>query len=578
MGGEDIVCVVVNLSNGQIEDAKSYDSLFTRDKQVQYVNGKVTGTFGNDYRIDDAGPEIHDVKIGLNNIHTLAGRFSIVSEVDGKLEFAAADSSGIKEIFYCINENRLVISDAFFDLAHLKTCLSLDEDEIAYFVKHGYCRSGQTYFKEVKRIPPGCALILDRNNRVSTICYLSQLEGVPVTYPILRDAIDSTISNMMNEVAGKNQFVMFSGGIDSTVILSALRKKSCQPKAITMRLIPGHHINNHDIEKAEKIARSMDLQHIIVDCDFDDSPEVNAIVKLIHQMPFAAHLGLHFLKAFARVSETNSAFWNGENSNALYNYGLTGRFEMIPRYLLSIPHIRMLSGIRDYEKYLPLKQLSDILVGQYLKHLRKKTGFVIPRTYDQLLSFYDNSDDFIPVGYQPCDPIVQKTSNSIGVIEASQNMFDFSLGSYFTGRDNKVQILSAQVYGVTSLSPFHSPNMVQLFRGLKRGWSDILFQRRLLYTYAKKELGFIEVHRITRAAIARQSRSVMAWEKIVLNSTSYGRYLRSTIPKNATLGREPENLQQTIGLSWIEEVCNHIRDGDTDIFSSSEHACSATNL
>ena len=229
-GGEDIVCVVVNLLNGQIEDVKSYDSTFACDKQVQYVNGKVTGIFGNDYRIDDDVPEIHDVKIGLNNIHTLVGRFSVVSEVDGKLEFAVADSSGIKEIFYCINENHLVISDAFFDIAHLKTRLSLDESELAYFVNHGYCRSGQTYFKEVKRIPPGCALVLDRSNRVSIICYLNRQESVPVTYPVLRDALDSTISSMLNEVAGKNQFIMFSGGIDSTTILCALRKNHVNRK------------------------------------------------------------------------------------------------------------------------------------------------------------------------------------------------------------------------------------------------------------------------------------------------------------------------------------------------------------
>lgn len=529
---------------GKTINSVKADNKVVMDDESFFFDGKLLGDIDKNYIVHKNSFE----KImGNKDVSKIFGAFALVSTRNELFNFATADMSGINEIFYVKDEENLIVSNNFMELAGKLNKLHYDEKEIDFFFRHGYCRGGKTYFKEVFRVPPGRMLCLNHQNKLILTNYLDNFDGLEPNYEIFAKVLRSTINFLHESSPTKKNYVMLSGGVDSTVLSGILSDILDDITALTInypKLIFKEACE--DIIKSKRVCKELEIEHLIVDFDFDEQDLIKYLNRLIFKMPFGTHLGINIFKTIESLGNNNT-LWTGMNCDTLYNLGPTSKDALVQRFLISEQYSKMLKGVNGYKKYFLIKKITDSLLRVYGQNLYKSK--YTPENVFQLLNYFDESSCYLALSNVKNNHVNENNQdNSLDSQKIKLMLYDQKLGSFFTGGDQKVMINSKS--GNEMFFPYSTPNMVHLFRNLKWKWSDIYKPKKFVYQYAYNELN------IPKDIFSVKDKNpdcliITEWYKRILK-TSFGEDLLNEINISSDIIKNP--FSYYIRLYWIHKV------------------------
>jgi len=544
-----------------------FDHEVSTDSRTFYFIGTIDGLIQNNYTVE-RNIEVYDVVSDLYNcLPRINGRYAGLSIRDGVLEFAVSDIGAVEELYYTFTDTELIVSTDFFELAQVKGQLDYEASEVRHFIKSGLCHKGKTTFSKVYRLSPGEALRLDDNGTISPHNYLNNFTGIPVTIDVFKNAINNSINSIIQNDPMFEEVVMFSGGVDSSILLS-LVKSVTDVKAITYRFIPTISLNELDVIKSARIAKKLHVSQEFIDVDLNEI-DLDYLDDVVVSMPFAPHLGVNFKKVFEQLHNRKKRLWCGQNMDTLYNYIQTSTSgkSIINRFLLSDAYGRMLKGVNGHQKFEPIKKALDFSLRSLCRAIYKQR-IKTPSTIEELIEYHN---EFYPdavrvTGKQnACQTSSPKTSENIGISDVRRRLFDEELGGFFTGGDHKIQLQARKLFGVENFLLYSMPCTVHLLRNINLSWPDVLFAKRFVYRYAR-ELGLRRSDFNTwRNYIARFPKTRSRTRLITtIDSTSLAAGLHEKVKKSAIQkglisdATSKDQWPRELRMFWISTVCEKL--------------------
>jgi len=124
------------------------------------------------------------------------------------------------------------------------------------------------------------------------ILYHCHLNGVP-DFDI---ELDTAITEILENFGHRPIELLYSGGLDSELVLVKLKKMGCSIRVMTMKLCcRGYPVNTHDLYYSEKFCRQHNISQQFIELDiekfFESGQYLDYILKYYIQEP---HVATHF--------------------------------------------------------------------------------------------------------------------------------------------------------------------------------------------------------------------------------------------------------------------------------------------
>ena len=229
---------------------------------------------------------------GLGFLHRANGMwaFSFVDEESGRL-LAARDRYGKKPLFYYHDSAHLVIASS---IAAIHRCLGtrpvMNDGFVDDYLAHGaaFPRSGEkTHMEGICQVPPGCALDVDLHSWTLTLRQWFDFSAA-LTAPSQTDdaALHATFTDAvrLRLVSDRRVGLLLSGGIDSTLILSALHALGLQDQ---VHCFIGETGRSDDAAYAQKCIAQLGIKAQVVNLDYGKNT-LERVLSMCrhHEKPF----------------------------------------------------------------------------------------------------------------------------------------------------------------------------------------------------------------------------------------------------------------------------------------------------
>lgn len=209
---------------------------------------------------------------GIEGIKDVEGMFAFAwySEKIGRL-ILCRDQLGIKPLYNYRSESKLLFSSEIKALLEVAPDLKeIDQSQIAEFLLNGFLYEPDTGFKNIFKIKPGSYEIYNLNSDlIGAFEYwnINSVKSSPSDINELDNLIDKTIDEHL--VADVPVGLFFSGGIDSSIILSKIKTEI---KPITIKSTDLQYNNSgmsNDNSYAKQVAEIMGVQLDEVELNID---------------------------------------------------------------------------------------------------------------------------------------------------------------------------------------------------------------------------------------------------------------------------------------------------------------------
>jgi hypothetical protein len=342
----------VDIKNGDIITFKGVDKEYKNGDYIYHVSGKTTGVSDMNYTCSHWDDDKCSQNVTASpTIYMLCGTYCIICTYKEKFKCIIKDSK--KEIYYIIVNDKLIVSDDFFNLAKQIGYLEINTIDLSFFLKKKYCRCGRTIFEGVYRIPSG--QILTINNQ--TVCYnniFDRSHAMDVTYPVFLKALNATLKTIILNSPENENVLFFSGGIDSFVLERMLNQLDNDLHTITIRYQPKLDVNLREIERVKKLVDRLRIENEIIDIDFNDI-DLGLLDTSPLLMPFfCIHpIAICFMEAIKclTTNKINVNIWSGSYADMLYNFDCSYKNALINRFLLSDIYTLWLNGVKNHNKF-----------------------------------------------------------------------------------------------------------------------------------------------------------------------------------------------------------------------------------
>lgn len=313
----------------------------------------------------------------------LNGQFAFaINDSKTNTQFLARDRLGIKPFFYYSD------SDKFMFASELKALIQdddfpaiLDQEGVWDYFSFGYVPTPQSIFKGLRKLPPGCSLIL-KDGKVTIDRYwtLEANEESDITdetelLSILEGLLQKSVEDRLVSDVPFGAFL--SGGIDSSLIVALMAKTMNMP--VKTFSIGFEEFGYNELDKARIVSKLFKTEHYeyIVKAD-----AVDILPKLAMQYdePFAdsSALPTYYLSKMAREEVTMCL--SGDGGDELF--GGYNRYLQYTNVTDKLPTIVKA----------PVKAMSDILpFGTRGKSRLRWLGMDWSERYIDQMSFYSNS-------------------------------------------------------------------------------------------------------------------------------------------------------------------------------------------
>ena len=280
----------VIIFNGEIYNFQSLKKNLVQDFNITF-KGK------SDTEVFLCLIENYGLKEALKKVQGMFG-FSLYDKKENIIHLCR-DRLGEKPLYYSSNNQELSFSSELKPLTNLlKGKLTLDTDNINFFINKSYFPEGASVFKEVQKVIPGTILSFNLNeNRVvntSVYSYWSFIDtvGNSIKNPVdnydqakkdLDDLLDLKVKERMISDVPLGAFL--SGGYDSSLIVALMQKNSLNK--IKTFSIGFHSAVHNEAEEAKEISNYIGTEHR--ELYVSDKELIDTIYRLpsIYSEPFA---------------------------------------------------------------------------------------------------------------------------------------------------------------------------------------------------------------------------------------------------------------------------------------------------
>ena len=207
---------------------------------------------------------------GQDCVHKFEGMWSfVIFDSLRNQVFASRDRFGIKPLYFLDGEDDFWIGSELKQFKAAGLQLTINSKQVQYYLESGGFKnhSSATFFNEILQLEPGHNLLFDFESMQLRVDRYYSLSDAPLPAPgNLTDVIAKAVED--REIGDINPAMMFSGGLDSSILLLHLLKNQGPTRSYSF------------IEKAES--------------SLDESPYISAFLERFphenHQMEFPSTL------------------------------------------------------------------------------------------------------------------------------------------------------------------------------------------------------------------------------------------------------------------------------------------------
>lgn len=238
-----------------------------------------------------------------------------------------------KDIFYRRDNESIILSNELNKIMFFEKT-KYDQFAIVNFINvfGNYPPKKHTLYRNIKRLGVGERVEINKSgvnikkdkHKIEEINNNFEDKHLTEYYNIINDAIHKRSSNT-------NNWVYFSGGWDSTLILRSLieQKSRSKIKAVTADILLSSRIkdfNKMEVARAKRITDFYQVEHYIVPTPLDDQDYWNEIIPFLRQnqvYSFNSLIYFSLSKFLQKKIDKGDAIYSGEISDGVHSLGFS---------------------------------------------------------------------------------------------------------------------------------------------------------------------------------------------------------------------------------------------------------------
>lgn len=242
-------------------------------------------------------------KLGLNFVSELIGMFAFaIFDQNIKKLLIFRDRAGEKPLYYHKNESFFAFASEIRALSSIIPTLTVDDDAILEFFRYQYIPEPNTPFDEIKKLEAGCFIELCmKTGRLELSSYWSMEKSALDKIPLLsnkspaeqiREAFDEAVQ--FCSVSDAPVAVSLSGGLDSSAILAASKRKLNDDSLSAITLGYAGNVSTDERDKASELCRILGVEHRTYEASLEEMVELFNTVVIARDDPIGDIAGIGY--------------------------------------------------------------------------------------------------------------------------------------------------------------------------------------------------------------------------------------------------------------------------------------------
>ena len=293
------------------------------------------------------------IEYGEKILDLIEGFYSFcIYNLNDKSFFLARDDSGIKPLFYCIENNQLFFASEIKALLKVINQKNLSQESLGTYFMLGYIPSPFTPFREIFQLPPASILYVKNNNyylKKRNLFKTKHLDKYDLYKTINKAVKNSTVSDV--EVG-----LLLSSGLDSNIILHHLLKNNFKFNTISVGFK-----NNKSYDETENIKNIIKKHKINGKMIYLEDYNIENLFKhtvyhLDNLNANPANMALNLL--FKESSKLGKVFLTGSGMDEFHGGYMTYKASIINDLINKIPGSILLNKLANILNQLNFSSMS----------------------------------------------------------------------------------------------------------------------------------------------------------------------------------------------------------------------------
>src|SRR5437773_5496400 len=263
---------------------------------------------------------------GLDFVHDIEGDYAIALwDADREQLVLARDRAGVKPLYFHQQNGRFIFaSEIKAILEHPALTPEINEEALYHYLTFVTTPAPQTLFKDIKKLPAGHMLTIDRRGEVNIKQYWDALPASPPANDLSESEHEANILKLLRESIGKRMMsdvpfgVFLSGGVDSSANVALMSELMTQPvRTFTVGFHDNEELN--ELESARMTSKRFGTNHHEVMIGWEEMQRFLPELVFHQDEPIAAPVcvPLYYVSKLARETGT-IVVQVGEGSDELF--------------------------------------------------------------------------------------------------------------------------------------------------------------------------------------------------------------------------------------------------------------------
>lgn len=204
---------------------------------------------------------------GLDFVHDIEGDYAIALwDADRERLVLARDRAGVKPLYFYQQDGRFIFaSEIKAILEHPAVTPEVNEEALYHYLTFVTTPAPQTLFRDVRKLPAGHMLVIDRDG---SACMTQYWDALPPVSPVLRSEAEhqKNILELLRASIKKRMMadvpfgVFLSGGVDSSANVALMSELMSQPvRTFTVGFHDSEELN--ELDSARAISKRFGTDH-----------------------------------------------------------------------------------------------------------------------------------------------------------------------------------------------------------------------------------------------------------------------------------------------------------------------------
>ena len=418
-------------------------------------------------------------------IHLIKGYF-LYLRIEKDSFFLANDITSGFRLYYLMAKSGIYFSDRYSGLinkAKEEDLTEVNRNEVIFLKKKGYTTGGKTVLKYLNKMKPASFLFW-KDNRLGEKIYFKTVKQLP-NRKKYAESVHNDIEESFDLLKRWKdpKILLFSGGVDSTLLALSLKNKRINFTPIFFLLKPCYRENLSDLSKCKSVAKhfNLDVRVLEIDWEFCDLERLNVFDWMLFDRHFS--LGFfHVARAISAEFGKDTIVICGQSADSIFSYGPSTN-SLRDVFNRSLFHFRwkfyswVLNSLffccrmdRRFKKYEP-RYLVD--KRSYLYWFLNSLGYFpvsIKGPLEDFQKYYEDIIDFVTY-------FIRNTESATMYLK---------IYSHLQGSDNQVVINSFRNAGIHRiLLPYATPQIIYNTLRFRNGKMDVFNPKYVVYDIIK---------------------------------------------------------------------------------------------